>query len=71
MTCQVVRVAKMDEGEVEAAKELTEGETWRGIMANLHVEVTEVEEVISTLDDQQMVSRGVEDKWKTRQKLRN
>ena len=41
------------------------------MMANLQVEVTEIEEVMPTFEDQQMVSRGVYDKWKTRQRLRN
>ena len=40
-------------------------------MANLLVEGVEVEEVMPTLEDQQIVSRGVEAKWKTRQRLRN
>ena len=40
-------------------------------MANLQVELAEVEEVIPTLEDQQQVSRGVGSKWKTRQRLIN
>ena len=40
-------------------------------MANLQVELAEVEEVMPTLEDQQQVSRGVDAKWKTRQRLRN
>ena len=40
-------------------------------MANLHVELAEIEEVIPTLEDQQPVSRGADAKWKTRQRLRN
>ena len=40
-------------------------------MANLRSEVVDAEEVIPTLEYQQMVSRGVEAKWKTRQRLRN
>ena len=62
----------MDEGEPEVAKELTEEEKGEGgTMANLQVEGVEVEEVMPTLEDQQMVSRGVEANWKTRQMLRN
>ena len=40
-------------------------------MANLQVELEEVEEVMPTLEDQKQVSRGVDAKWKTRQRLRN
>ena len=40
-------------------------------MANLLVELAEIEEVMPTLEDQQQVSRGVDAKWKTRQRLRN
>ena len=40
-------------------------------MANLQVELVEVEEVMPTLEDQQQVVRGVDAKWKTRQRLRN
>ena len=72
MTCPVVRVAKIDDGEPEVAKVLTEEENGEGgTMANLLVEGAEVEEVMPTLEDQQMVSRWVEDKCKTRQRLRN
>ena len=39
--------------------------------ANLQVEVAEIEEVMPTLEDQRQVSRGVDAKWKTRQRLRN
>ena len=42
-----------------------------GVVANLHVELAEIEEVMPTLEDQQQVSRGVDAKWKTRQRLRN
>ena len=42
-----------------------------GVMANLQVELAEVEEVMPTLEDQQQVSRGVDAKWKTGQRLRN
>ena len=42
-----------------------------GLMTNLQSEVVDVEEVMPTLEDQQIVSRGVEAKWKTRQRLRN
>ena len=42
-----------------------------GLMANLQSEVVEEEEVMPTLEDQQMVGRGVEAKLKTRQRLRN
>ena len=38
-------------------------------MANLQVELAEVEEVMPTLEDQQQVSRCVDAKWKTRQRL--
>ena len=72
MTCPVVRVANIDEGEPEVVKELTEEEKGEGgTMANLLVEDVEVEKVMPTLEHQQMVSRGVEAKWKTRQRLRN
>ena len=40
-------------------------------MANLEVELAEIEEVMPTLEDQQQVSRGGDAKWKTRQRLRN
>ena len=40
-----------------------------GVVANLQVEIAEVEEVMPTLEDQQQVSRGVDAKWKTRQRL--
>ena len=40
-------------------------------MANLLVELAEIEEVMPTLEDQQQVSRGVDAKWKTRQRLKN
>ena len=42
-----------------------------GVVANLLVELAEIEEVMPTLEDQQQVSRGVDAKWKTRQRLRN
>ena len=42
-----------------------------GVVANLQVELAEIEEVMPTLEDQQQVSRGVDAKWKTRQRLRN
>ena len=61
----------MDEGDDEVRKDSTEGEKEGVMMANLQVEAAEVEEVMPTLEDQQMVSRGVEAKWKTRQWLRN
>ena len=41
-----------------------------GLMANLQSELVE-EEMMPTLEDQQMVGRGVGAKWKTRQRLRN
>ena len=47
-----------------------EDEGW-GVVANLQVELAEVEEVMPTLEDQQQVSRCVDAKWKTRQRLRN
>ena len=40
-------------------------------MTNFQSEVVEVEEVMPTLDDKRMVSRGVKTKWKTKQRLRN
>ena len=40
-------------------------------MANLLVELAKIEEVMPTLEDQQQVSRWVDSKWKTRQRLRN
>ena len=40
-------------------------------MVNLQVEVAEAEEALPTLEDQQMVSRMVDAKWKTRQRLKN
>ena len=62
----------MDMGEPEVAKELTEEENGEGgTLANLLVEGVEVEQVMPTLEDQQMVSRVVEANWKTRQMLRN
>ena len=64
MTCPVVKVAKMDEGEVEVGKELTEEEKEGWMMDNLQVDVAGVEEVMPTLEDQQQVSRGVDAKWK-------
>ena len=39
MTCPVVRVTKMGEGEVEVGKELKEEDEWGGLVANLHVEL--------------------------------
>ena len=42
-----------------------------GVMANLQVELAEVEEVMPTLEDQQQVSTWADAKWKTRQRLRN
>ena len=42
-----------------------------GIMANIQSEVVDVEEVMPTLEDQQMVSRWMEAKWKSRQMLRS
>ena len=72
MTCPVVLAANMDEGEPEVVKVFTEKENGEGwTMVNLLVDGVEVEEVMHTLEDQQMVSRGVEAKWKTRQRLRN
>ena len=63
MTCPVVRVTKMGDGEVEVGKDVKEeDEGWGGVMANLQVELAEVEEVMSTLEDQQQVSRGVDAK---------
>ena len=56
MTCPVVRVTKMGEGEVEVVKELKEDD-WVGVVANLEVELAEIEEVMPTLEDQQQVSR--------------
>ena len=41
------------------------------LLANFQSEAVEVECVMPTLKDQQMVSRGVDAKWKTRQRLRN
>ena len=40
-------------------------------MANFQSEVVDAEEVMPTLEDQRMVSREVEAKWKTRQRPRN
>ena len=71
MTCPVVRVAKMGEGEVEVGKELKEEDEMWGVVANLEVELAEIEEVMPTLQDKQQVSRGVDAKWKTRQRLRS
>ena len=42
-----------------------------GVVSSLLVELAEIEEVMPTLEDQQKVSRGVDAKWKTRQRLRN
>ena len=42
-----------------------------GLMANLQSEVVDVDEVMPTLEDQQMVSRGVEAKWKYKQMPKN
>ena len=58
MTCPVVRVTKMVYGEVEAGKELKEEDERGGVVANLLVELAEIEEVMPTLEDQQQVSRG-------------
>ena len=71
MTCPVVRVTKMGEGEAEVGKELKEVYVSVGVMANLLVELAEVEEVMPTLEDHQQVSMGVDAKWKTRQRLIN
>ena len=60
MTCPVVRVTKMGEGEVEVGKELKEEDEGVGVVANLQVELAEIEEVMPTLEDQQQVSRGVD-----------
>ena len=57
--------------EVEVNKKSVEEAKGWGVLANLQVEIAEVEEVRPTLEDQQMVSRGVDAKWKTRQRLRN
>ena len=65
MTCPVVRVTKMDEGEVEVGNDVKEEDELGGVMANLQVELAEVEEVMPMLEDQQQVSRGVDAKWKT------
>ena len=56
----MVSVTKMGDGEVEVGKELKEEDVRGGIMANLLVELAEVEEVMPTLEDQQQVSRGVD-----------
>ena len=71
MTCTVVRVTKMGEGEVEVWKELKEEDEVGGIVSNLQVDLAEIEEVMPTLEDQQQVSLWVDAKWKTRQRLRN
>ena len=71
MTCPVVRVAKMGEGEVDVGKELKEEDDGWGVVVNLEVELAEIEEVMPTFEDQQQVSLGVDAKWKTRQRLRN
>ena len=55
MTCPVVRVTKMGNGEVEVGKDVKEKEEGCGVMANLQVELAEVEEVVPTLEDQQQV----------------
>ena len=63
MTCPVVRVAKVGEGESEAEQTVTDvKKEGGGLMANLQSEVADVEEVMPTLEDQQMVSRGVKAK---------
>ena len=49
MTCPVVRVTKMGNGEVEVGKDVKEKEEGCGVMANLQVELAEVEEVVPTL----------------------
>ena len=41
-----------------------DGENGWGVLANLQVELAEIEEVMPTLEDQQQVSRGVDAKWK-------
>ena len=61
MTCPVVRVAKVGEGEAEAEQVVADAEKWWGPLSNLHSLVV-VEEVMPTLEDQQMVSRGVDAK---------
>ena len=71
MTCPVVRVTNMGEGQVEVGKDVNEDDELGGVMANLQVELAEVEEVMPTLEDQQHVSKGVDAKWKTRQRLRS
>ena len=42
LTCPVVRVTKMGEGEVEVGKDVKEEDEWLGVMANLQVELAEV-----------------------------
>ena len=71
MTCPVVRTTKIGDGEVEVGKELKEEDDGGGVVANLQVELAEVEEVMPTLEDQQIVSRVVGAEWKTRQRLIN
>ena len=48
-----------------------DAENWVELMENLQSEVVEAEKAMPTLEDQQIVSRGVEAKLKTRQRLRN
>ena len=43
MTCPVVRVTKMGDGEVEVGKELKKEDEACGVVANLQVELAEVE----------------------------
>ena len=71
MTCPLVRATKMGEGEVEVGQDVKEEDEGVRVMANLQVELAEIEEVMPTLEDQQQVSRGVDAKWKTKHRLRN
>ena len=57
MTCPVVSVMKKEDGEVEVGKDVKEEDERGGVVANLLVELAEIEEVMPTLEDQQQVSR--------------
>ena len=56
MTCPVMRVANVGDGEAEVDQVVAGIEKW-GVMANLQSEVVDDDDVMPTLEDQQMVGR--------------
>ena len=57
ITCPVVRVAKVGYGEVEAENVVGKAENVGELMENLQSEVVGEEEVMRTLEDEQMGGR--------------